>query len=208
MKMPLDSKDLTGFQSPGRIQNATNSAMKRWNTVIGKVRNGLPNRRVTSNMAAEIKDATSSCVIQQGASFKLRQQIESQVQLNSEPKSQQESPNHGESPKSDQTREQSHLNQKSDERKSRWFAMRSPLQGHIHNTLCPFWQVGDDETPRIECAEVRTFTLFDGNPFTRAGAQHQTSFKERDRLAEERRYAKGKVAESIEKKSSNSLKGS
>jgi hypothetical protein len=104
--MSLDSKDLTRFQSPGRIHNATNSAMKRWNTVIGKVRNGLPNRRVTSNMAAEIKDAASSCKIQQGASFKLRQQIESEVQQDSEPKPQQESPNHGESPKLEPTREQ------------------------------------------------------------------------------------------------------
>jgi hypothetical protein len=86
--------------------------------------------------------------------------------------------------------------------------MRSPFQKHIHNTLCPFWQVGDDDTRRIECKEVRTFTLFDGNPFTRAWAQHQIFLIERDRLAEEIRYAKAEVAESIEKKDSNSLKDS
>ncbi|KAF1976619.1 hypothetical protein BU23DRAFT_565767 [Bimuria novae-zelandiae CBS 107.79] len=54
----------------------------------------------------------------------------------------------------------------------RWKVMRNPPEGHVHNVYCPFWRPGDTTAPRPECPEDRTFTLFSGNPFTKAGAAH------------------------------------
>ncbi|KAF2708630.1 hypothetical protein K504DRAFT_455593 [Pleomassaria siparia CBS 279.74] len=79
---------------------------------------------------------------------------------------------------------------------TRWRAMRSPPPGHIHNTLCPFWQLGD--TPegeaqggsRPECPEHKTFTRFDYNPFTKEGVAHTKLLEVRDQTAKDKKRTK------------------
>ena len=159
------------------MQYATDSAMKRWITVLRKFRK-VPNRRLTSSMAAEIKDSISSWDVPQVTNSKARQQVELEVRLKAEPKVQRQCPKNQESSKLDQLTENFDLSQKADELTECWFAM-----------FFSFWQAGDSDTSRTYCSEDRTFTLFDGNSFTRVGVQHQTLLVERDRLAKESRIA-------------------
>lgn len=58
----------------------------------------------------------------------------------------------------------------------RWREMRNPPAGHVHDVFCPFWRPGD-RVARPECPD-RTFTLFSGNPFTRAGGKYLELWEE------------------------------
>jgi hypothetical protein len=72
-----------------------------------------------------------------------------------------------------------------------WKAMRelSKTPGHLHNTLCPFWQPGDTNEPRPECSNV-TYTLFSINAFTKEGRAHKKLLDERDQRLKEAKEAK------------------
>jgi hypothetical protein len=67
----------------------------------------------------------------------------------------------------------------------KWKEMRQhPSPIHVHNTLCPHWRHGDEHgLARPECDLEKTYTLFDINPFTKAGVKHKELLMVRDKHA-------------------------
>ncbi|KAH7128210.1 hypothetical protein B0J11DRAFT_578443 [Dendryphion nanum] len=67
------------------------------------------------------------------------------------------------------------------------YEQRYPPKGHVHNSLCPYWQPRDrTDIPRPKCPIDKTYTVKDLNPFTKEGQAYEKIMIEQGRWKEKK----------------------